>query len=45
MERILVSAICLMTWIVATALTHRPARAQATVMDVTRHDIAVWIFL
>jgi hypothetical protein len=45
MERMLVSAICLMTWIVATALTHRPARALATVMDVTRHDIAVWIFL
>ena len=45
MEKMLVSATCLMTWIVATALTHRPARALATVMDVTRHDIAVWMFL
>ena len=45
MERMLVSAVCLLTWIVATALTHRPPRGLATVMDVTRHDIAVWMFL
>jgi len=43
MEKMLVSAICLITWIVATALTHRPARALASVLDVTRHDAALWI--
>ena len=45
MEKLLVSAVCLLTGIVLTALSHRPARGLATVVDVTRHDIAVWIFL
>lgn len=45
MEKLLVSAICLLTGIVLTALSHRPARGLSTVLDVTRHDIAVWIFL
>jgi hypothetical protein len=44
MEKLLVSAICLMTGIVLTALSHRPARGLATVVDVTHHDIAAWIF-
>jgi hypothetical protein len=43
MEQIFVAAICLLLGIVATALTHRPAPALTTVMDVTRHDVAVWI--
>jgi hypothetical protein len=30
---------------VATALAHRPARGLASVFDVTRHDMAVWIML
>jgi hypothetical protein len=45
MEKLLVSAICLLAGIVLTALSHRPARGLSTVLDVTRHDIAVWIFL
>lgn len=45
MEKLLVSAICLLTGIVITALTHRPARGLATVLDVARHDVAPWIML
>jgi hypothetical protein len=42
MEQILAAAICLLTGLVATALAHRPAQALARVMDVSRHDVAVW---
>ncbi|HEV8030593.1 MAG TPA: hypothetical protein VGP42_06195 [Stellaceae bacterium] len=45
MEKLLVSAICLLIGIVVTALAHRPARGLATVLDVSRHDIAPWIML
>ena len=45
MARMLASAICLLTCFVAIALTHRPARGLASVLDVTRYDMAVWIML
>ena len=43
MERIFASAACLLICFVATALAHRPARGLASVLDVTRHDAALWI--
>jgi len=43
MEQILVAAICLVAGIGITALTQPPAPALARAMDVTRHDIAVWL--
>ena len=43
MEQILAAAICLLTGLVATALAHRPAQPLARVMDVSRHDVAVWL--
>jgi hypothetical protein len=43
MERIFASAACLLICLVATALAHRPARGLASVLDVTRHDAALWI--
>lgn len=43
MEQILAAAICLLTGLVATALTHRPAQPLARVMDARRHDVAVWL--
>jgi hypothetical protein len=43
MEQILTGAICLLTGVVLIALTHRPAQALARVMDLRRHDVAVWL--
>ena len=43
MEQILTGAICLLTGVVLIALTHSPAQALARVMDVRRHDVAVWL--
>jgi hypothetical protein len=45
MEKLIVAAICLLSGVVLTALSHRPARGLATVVDVTRHDIALWMLL
>jgi hypothetical protein len=45
MEKLLVAAICLLSGVVLTALSHRPARGLAAVVDVTRHDIALWMLL
>ncbi|HEX6442669.1 MAG TPA: hypothetical protein VF007_10815 [Stellaceae bacterium] len=43
MEKLLVSAVCLLTGLVAIALAHRPARALAPVLNVARHDAALWM--
>jgi hypothetical protein len=43
MEKLLVSGICLLTGLVAIALAHRPARALAPVLNVARHDAALWM--
>ena len=43
MEKLVVSAICLLTGLVATALAHRPAHALTPVLNLARHDAALWI--
>jgi hypothetical protein len=43
MEKVLVSTMCLLTGLVAIALAHRPTRALAPVLNVARHDTALWM--
>ena len=43
MEKLLVAAVCLLTGLVSIALAHRPARALTPVLNVARHDAALWM--
>jgi hypothetical protein len=43
MEKLVVSAVCLLTGLVAIGLAHRPARGLAPVLDVARYDAALWM--
>lgn len=43
MEKLFVSAVCLLTGVILVALAHRPTRALAPVLNIARHDAGLWM--